>query len=73
MKDVAISFVDGASYERTMGIWSKLVGDVFLDWLEPPSGQKWIDVGCGNGAFTETLISRAAPCKSMRSILPPPS
>jgi SAM-dependent methyltransferase len=46
-----------------MGIWSKLVGDVFLDWLEPPSGQKWIDVGCGNGAFTETLISRAAPCE----------
>ena len=22
---------------------------------------KWIDIGCGNGAFTEVLIARCAP------------
>ena len=54
-------FPDGAAYERLMGRWSGLAGDVFLDWLAPSSGLGWLDVGCGNGAFTERLIERAAP------------
>jgi ubiquinone/menaquinone biosynthesis C-methylase UbiE len=37
------------------------VGTVFLDWLALPSGLKWIDVGCGNGAFTELIVERCAP------------
>jgi ubiquinone/menaquinone biosynthesis C-methylase UbiE len=37
------------------------VGNVFLDWLSPRPGLRWIDVGCGNGAFTEQLIERCAP------------
>ncbi len=56
-----IRFNDGAGYERYMGKWSQLVGDVFLDWLNPASGLRWLDVGCGNGAFTEMLIERCAP------------
>ncbi len=28
-------------------------GKVFLNWLTPSLGLRWIDVGCGNGAFTE--------------------
>ena len=28
-----IRFDDGAAYERMMGAWSQLVGQVFLDWL----------------------------------------
>jgi SAM-dependent methyltransferase len=56
-----IRFEDGAVYEQTMGIWSRLVGEVFLQWLALPSGLRWIDVGCGNGAFTELLFARCAP------------
>jgi ubiquinone/menaquinone biosynthesis C-methylase UbiE len=56
-------FQDGAAYERTMGRWSQRAGSVFLDWLDPPKGLEWLDVGCGNGAFTETLIARAAPAE----------
>ncbi len=56
-----IRFDDGATYERYMGKWSQLAGDVFLDWLAPTPGLQWLDVGCGNGAFTETLIERCAP------------
>jgi ubiquinone/menaquinone biosynthesis C-methylase UbiE len=58
-----IRFDDGASYERTMGVWSRLAGDVFLDWLKPGSGLRWIDVGCGNGAFTELIVQRCAPAE----------
>ena len=61
MSDNHIRFDDGGSYERMMGVWSRLAGEVFLDWLSPPSSQRWIDVGCGNGAFTELLTRRCAP------------
>jgi ubiquinone/menaquinone biosynthesis C-methylase UbiE len=61
MAESQIRFDDGDAYERYMGDWSRRVGTVFLDWLALPSGLKWIDVGCGNGAFTELLIERCAP------------
>ena len=61
MPEQQIRFDDGASYERMMGVWSRLAGDVFLDWLKPRSGLRWIDVGCGNGAFTELIVKRFAP------------
>jgi ubiquinone/menaquinone biosynthesis C-methylase UbiE len=54
-------FTDGKAYERLMGRWSSLAGEKFLDWLGAPKGLRWIDVGCGNGAFTEVLIARCAP------------
>jgi SAM-dependent methyltransferase len=54
-------FTDGEAYERLMGRWSRLVGGTFLEWLDVPKGLRWIDVGCGNGAFTEELIARCAP------------
>lgn len=61
MAETQIRFEDGLSYERYMGDWSRRVGTVFLDWLTLPSGLKWIDVGCGNGAFTELIVERCAP------------
>jgi SAM-dependent methyltransferase len=63
MSQEPIKFEDGASYERMMGVWSRLAGEVFLDWLAPPAGLRWIDVGCGNGAFTELLVDRCAPAE----------
>ena len=56
-----IRFDDGAAYERYMGKWSQLAGNIFLDWIAPASGLKWLDVGCGNGAFTQVLVERCAP------------
>jgi ubiquinone/menaquinone biosynthesis C-methylase UbiE len=64
MSEQPIRFDDGAAYERAMGIWSQLAGHVFLDWLALPSGLRWIDVGCGNGAFTEVLVQRSAPSET---------
>jgi SAM-dependent methyltransferase len=63
MSQSTIRFDDGAAYERGMGVWSRLAGDVFLDWLAPAPGLRWVDVGCGNGAFTELLMQRQAPAE----------
>src|SRR5215469_2702714 len=61
MAEHQIRFVDGAAYERMMGVWSRIAGDIFLDWLAPAAGLRWLDVGCGSGAFTELLSQRCAP------------
>ena len=56
-----IRFEDGAAYETYMGIWSRKVGERFLDWLNPGPGLSWLDVGAGNGAFTALLAERTSP------------
>jgi SAM-dependent methyltransferase len=61
MQTPPIRFDNGATYERYMGVWSQLAGNAFLDWLTPKGGLRWLDVGCGNGAFTELLAARCAP------------
>ncbi len=48
-----------------MGRWSRLVGEAFLDWLDVPEDLRWLDIGCGNGAFTEEIIARCAPAAVM--------
>jgi ubiquinone/menaquinone biosynthesis C-methylase UbiE len=64
-------FSDGKTYERMMGRWSKLAGRIFLDWLDPPKDLNWVEVGCGNGAFTEELIARCAP-RAVSAVDPSP-
>jgi SAM-dependent methyltransferase len=61
VNDDTIRFDDGASYELMMGLWSVLVGARFLDWIAVPYGARWLDVGCGNGAFTQLLVERCRP------------
>jgi ubiquinone/menaquinone biosynthesis C-methylase UbiE len=63
MAEPQIRFEDGAAYERMMGTWSRLVGPVFLEWLVPSPALTWIDVGCGNGSFTEQIVELCAPAE----------
>ena len=56
-----IRFNDGAGYDHYMGEWSRLAGAAFLEWLHPEKNLRWLDVGCGSGAFTEMLVARCAP------------
>jgi SAM-dependent methyltransferase len=63
MTEQTIRFDDGAAYEQMMGVWSAKAGAVFLDWLAPQQGLRWIDVGCGNGAFTQLIVERTAPAE----------
>ena len=61
MAEVAHSFDDSAAYERFMGRWSRAAGEVFVDWLAPPAGARWLDVGCGTGVFTELILDTCSP------------
>jgi len=67
--ETTITFDDGDAYEDFMGQWSLLAGNAFLDWLRPAPGLRWVDVGCGNGAFTELLAERCA-AKDLQGIDP---
>ena len=58
-------------YERFMGRWSRAIGEKFLDWLAPPRDARWLDVGCGTGAFSELIASRCAP-RTLAGIDPSP-
>jgi hypothetical protein len=51
MGEIQIRYDDGVAYERMMGTWSRAAGELFLDWLAPSCGLRWIDVGCGTGAY----------------------
>jgi SAM-dependent methyltransferase len=54
-------WASGMAYEPYVGRWSRLVAREFLAWLNLPPGGRWLDVGCGTGALTETILQQAAP------------
>ncbi len=51
----------GAAYETYMGRWSRLVAGEFVQWLRIPADAQWVDVGCGTGGLTQTVLDSAAP------------
>jgi ubiquinone/menaquinone biosynthesis C-methylase UbiE len=61
MAESTIYFTDGAAYDRLMAPWSRAAGKEFLDWLAAPPGLRWLDVGCGTGAFTDLVLEQSSP------------
>jgi SAM-dependent methyltransferase len=55
------TWASGSAYEPYVGRWSRLVAHAFLDWLGVPPGGRWLDVGCGTGALTGTILAVASP------------
>ena len=51
----------GLAYEPYVGRWSRVVAREFLHWLNVPAHSKWLDVGCGTGALSQTILEVAAP------------
>ncbi|MBB5868829.1 SAM-dependent methyltransferase [Allocatelliglobosispora scoriae] len=54
-------WVLGDAYEAYVGRWSRRVAVAFLEWLDVPADRHWLDVGCGTGALTATILARADP------------
>ena len=63
MSEKTIVYNDGSAYEKMMGVWSQLLGTQFIEWLNPKDGQRWIDIGCGTGAFTAQIAELCSPSK----------
>jgi len=57
----ADSWSSGEGYESFVGRLSRQVAPRFLAWLGVPPGARWLDVGSGTGALTETVLARCAP------------
>ncbi len=53
----------GEAYEPYVGRWSRLVAREFLTWLALPPGRRWLDIGCGTGALSQTVLDQAAPAE----------
>jgi SAM-dependent methyltransferase len=51
----------GDDYEGYIGRWSRPVTAEFVDWLSIAPGRRWVDVGCGTGALSGTILERADP------------
>jgi SAM-dependent methyltransferase len=61
MANVVDTWSAGDAYERYVGRWSRLAADAFVEWLAVPAGAAWLDVGCGTGALSATILDRAQP------------
>ena len=55
------SWASGESYEAYVGRWSEQVADRFVAWLDISPGRDWLDVGCGTGAVTRTIVATRQP------------
>lgn len=54
-------WAQGDLYEPYVGRWSRLVAREFLQWLNRPRELRWLDVGCGTGALTQTILELCEP------------
>jgi SAM-dependent methyltransferase len=55
------SWASADDYEVYVGRWSRLVAREFLKWLSVPAGSQWLDVGCGTGVLSQTILQFAEP------------
>ena len=55
------TWANGAAYEYYIGRWSRLVARKFIAWLDISFGARWLDVGCGTGILSQTILDVASP------------
>jgi len=55
------TWASGVAYEPYVGRWSRPVAREFLNWLNVSAKSRWLDVGCGTGALSQTVLDSTAP------------
>jgi len=50
-------WASGEAYEPFIGRWSRLVAREFVAWLAIATGRRWLDVGCGTGGLSQTILT----------------
>src|ERR1043165_2669298 len=60
-------WTSGNAYEPFVGRWSRMVAKEFIHWLGLSEKSQWLDVGCGTGALTQTILEMANP-QNVKSI-----
>ena len=53
----AAVWASGDAYEPFIGRWSRRGARELLAWLAVPAGRRWLDVGCGSGALSQTILA----------------
>lgn len=51
----------GDSYDAYMGRWSRLIAERFLEWIDVREGLDWLEIGCGTGALSSSILARCDP------------
>ena len=55
----------GSVYEPYVGRWSRLIAKQFLAWLNLGQGLRWMDIGCGTGALSFSILEYCNPVEVM--------
>lgn len=61
------NWASGDLYEPYVGRWSRRVAQQFVEWLGVPTQKEWLDVGCGTGALSQTVLATCDP-RSIKGI-----
>lgn len=56
-RQLADVWAAGDAYEPYIGRWSRIVAREFLAWLGDATAGACVDVGCGTGALTQTVLA----------------
>jgi len=63
MQEMNDKWNDANLYESYVGRWSRLVAQEFIGWTNQNDNLRWLDVGCGTGALTNTILKLKNPEK----------
>ena len=59
--DQKSEWASGDAYEPYVGRWGRLIAVQFVPWLKVSKHVRWLDVGCGTGALSQTILDIAVP------------
>lgn len=55
------TWAEADAYEPYVGRWSRRVAREFVRWLGADANRGWLDVGCGTGALSHTILAHCSP------------